>query len=187
MGERGLLERFDGVLVGRPRTNAPPLEWDPDPDEYPAELENVVTRELGRYVPDAVAGFGYDFGHTDPSFPLPLGAVATLDPEEKALRFRTGLIVGPPAQASSRYRYGRSAMTSTSPRSPTAPTRWRCGAGCRSPRISRRVRGSPAPSAACRPRRARRGSSRTGRIQRRSYVLPTVSEHIGFSETGVRQ
>jgi len=35
MGERGLLERFDGVLVGRPRTNAPPLEWDPDPDEYP--------------------------------------------------------------------------------------------------------------------------------------------------------
>lgn len=87
MGERGLLERFDGLLVGRPRTNAPTLEWDPDPEEYPAELERVVTRELERYAPDAVAGFGYDFGHTDPMFPLPLGAVATLDPTDGALRF----------------------------------------------------------------------------------------------------
>ncbi|MGQ3328133.1 S66 family peptidase [Halorubrum sp. FL23] len=90
MGERGLLSRFDGVLVGRPRTNAPPLAWDPDPDEYPAELRGVVTRELSRYAPDAAAGFGYDFGHTDPSFPLPLGAVATLDPADGALRFESG-------------------------------------------------------------------------------------------------
>ncbi|WP_280585425.1 S66 peptidase family protein [Halorubrum sp. Boch-26] len=87
MGERRLLEQFDGVLVGRPRTNAPTLEWDPDPNEYPAELERVVTREVERYAPDAMVGFGYDFGHTDPSFPLPLGAVATLDPTDGALRF----------------------------------------------------------------------------------------------------
>ena len=87
MGERGLLERFDGILVGRPRTNSSTLEWDPDPEEYPAELERVVAREVERYAPDAVVGFGYDFGHTDPSFPLPLGAVATLDPTDGALRF----------------------------------------------------------------------------------------------------
>jgi len=87
MGERGLLERFDGVLVGRPRTNAPTLEWAPDPNTYPAELADVVTREVERYAPGTVAGFGYDFGHTDPSFPLPLGAVATLDPADGALRF----------------------------------------------------------------------------------------------------
>lgn len=87
MGERGLLARFDGVLVGRPRTNAPSLEWDPDPNEYSVELASVVTRELGRYAPDAVVGFGYDFGHTEPSFPLPLGGVATLDPADGSLRF----------------------------------------------------------------------------------------------------
>lgn len=87
MGERGLLGRFDGLLVGRPRTNAPPLEWEPDPREYPTELKDVITRELERYAPDAVAGFGYDFGHTDPSFPFPLGAVATLDPADGALQF----------------------------------------------------------------------------------------------------
>ena len=87
MGERGLLERFDGVFVGRPRTNAPTVDRDPDPDAYPADLRRVVTRELERYAPHAVAGFGYDFGHTDPSFPLPLGATATLDPAAGALRF----------------------------------------------------------------------------------------------------
>ncbi|TKX45032.1 MULTISPECIES: S66 peptidase family protein [unclassified Halorubrum] len=87
MGERGLLERFGGVVFGRPRTNAPPLEWDPDPEEYPADIRRVATRELERYAPGVVAGFGYDFGHTDPSFPLPLGAVATLDPTGGTLRF----------------------------------------------------------------------------------------------------
>ncbi|EMA57193.1 S66 family peptidase [Halorubrum lipolyticum] len=90
MGERGLLERFDALLVGRPRTNAPTLEWDPEPEGYPGELRGVITRELERYAPDAVAGFGYDFGHTDPSFPLPLGAVATLDPADGSLRFGPG-------------------------------------------------------------------------------------------------
>jgi len=87
MGEREMLNRFDGVLVGRPRTNASPLEWGPDPEGYPAELETVITRELGRYAPDAVVGFGYDFGHTEPSFPLPLGTAATLDPTDGELRF----------------------------------------------------------------------------------------------------
>ena len=47
----------------------------------------MVARELERYAPGAAAGFGYDFGHTDPAFPLPLGAVATLDPTDGALRF----------------------------------------------------------------------------------------------------
>lgn len=87
MGERGLLARFDAVIVGRPQTNASPPDRDPNPEEYPAELERVVTRELERYAPESVAGFGYDFGHTEPSFPLPLGEIATLDPDDGSLRF----------------------------------------------------------------------------------------------------
>lgn len=87
MGERGLLARFDAVIVGRPQTNASPPDRDPNPEGYPAELERVVTRELERYAPESVAGFGYDFGHTEPSFPLPLGETATLDPDDGSLRF----------------------------------------------------------------------------------------------------
>ena len=87
MGERGLLERFDAVIVGRPRTHSPPLEWDPDPETYPEELREVVTRELSRYNPTAVAGFGYDFGHTAPTFPLPLGARASFNPQTGGLTF----------------------------------------------------------------------------------------------------
>lgn len=87
MGERGLLERFDAVIVGRPRTHSPPIEWEPDPESYPTALRDVVVRELERYAPHVVAGFGYDFGHTWPSFPLPLGARATVDPTTGSLSF----------------------------------------------------------------------------------------------------
>jgi len=86
LGERGWLSRFDGVVVGRPRTVSPPVEWTPDTEEYPARLRSVIERELRRYNPGAVVGFGYDFGHTDPSFPLPLGARVRLRPDG-ALRF----------------------------------------------------------------------------------------------------
>lgn len=80
MGERGLLARFDGIVVGRPRLYYPNLEWNPDREAYPEQLRSVVEREVSRYNPSAVVGFGYDFGHTAPSFPLPLGAYATIRP-----------------------------------------------------------------------------------------------------------
>lgn len=87
MGERGLIERFDGVLVGRPRTQNPqPGEWEPSRESYPEALRSEITRELERYNPSAVAAFGLDFGHTDPSFPFPLGARATLR-SDGTLRF----------------------------------------------------------------------------------------------------
>lgn len=86
MGERGLLERFDGAVVGRPQTFSPHVEWEPDREEYPARLRSVVEREMGRYNPNAVVGFGYDFGHTAPAVPLPLGARATIRPDG-SLRF----------------------------------------------------------------------------------------------------
>lgn len=81
MGERGLLQRFDGVLVGRPRTHNPHLEWEPDHVTYPRDLRDAIVRELDRYNPEAVAAFGLDFGHTEPSFPLPIGAHARLRPD----------------------------------------------------------------------------------------------------------
>lgn len=87
MGERGLLERFDGVILARPRTDASPSEWKPDSETHPAELRRVGARELDRYAPGTVAGFDHDFGHADPSFPLVLGAVASLDPWTGTLRF----------------------------------------------------------------------------------------------------
>jgi muramoyltetrapeptide carboxypeptidase LdcA involved in peptidoglycan recycling len=87
MGERGLLERFDGVLVGRPKSEHPAVERDPGFETYRAAIREAVTSQLREYAPDAVAVFGVDFGHTDPHFPLPLGGLATLDAGEGTLRF----------------------------------------------------------------------------------------------------
>ncbi|RDZ44655.1 LD-carboxypeptidase [Haloferax sp. Atlit-10N] len=85
MGERGLLARFDGLVMGRPRTYSPGLEWEP-PADYGAQLRAEVLSVLDAYNPDATAVFDVEFGHADPTVPLPLGAKATLDPTVERLR-----------------------------------------------------------------------------------------------------
>lgn len=87
LGERGWLERFSGVLVGRPRAYNPASARDPEFDVYRAAIREEVNRELDRYGPTTTAAFDVDFGHTLPVFPLPLGATATLDPGAGTLRF----------------------------------------------------------------------------------------------------
>ncbi|KAB1187694.1 MULTISPECIES: S66 peptidase family protein [Haloferax] len=79
MGERGLLQRFDGLVMGRPQTYSPELEWEP-PADYGEQLREAVLSVLSEYNPEATAVFDVEFGHADPSVPLPLGAKATLDP-----------------------------------------------------------------------------------------------------------
>lgn len=85
LGERGWLRRFDGVLVGRPAA------WSPDGERdhrtYREAIRERVASQLREYNPEATAVFGVDFGHTTPTFPLPLGATATLDPVAGSLRF----------------------------------------------------------------------------------------------------
>ncbi|WP_396611803.1 S66 peptidase family protein [Haloferax sp. S1W] len=86
MGERGLLERFDGLVMGRPRTYSPGLEWEP-PSDYGEQLREEVLGVLDEYNPDATTVFDVEFGHADPNVPLPLGSKATLDPEIGRIRF----------------------------------------------------------------------------------------------------
>jgi muramoyltetrapeptide carboxypeptidase LdcA involved in peptidoglycan recycling len=88
MGERGLLDRVSGVVVGRPRTFNPAAARAPDFDEYREAIRDEVTTQLDRYAPEATAAFDVDFGHTSPIFPLPLGATATLDPADGTIRFK---------------------------------------------------------------------------------------------------
>ncbi|MFB6176809.1 MAG: LD-carboxypeptidase, partial [Halobaculum sp.] len=87
LGERGLLDGFSGVLVGRPRANYPPTDRDPDFEEYRTAIREEVETQLDRYAPGTTAVFDVDFGHTSPIFPLPLGATARLDPATESLSF----------------------------------------------------------------------------------------------------
>jgi len=84
MGERGLLGRFDGVIVGRPATESwrerrPPAER----QAYRRKQRETVRTQLERHNPDAPVVFDVDWGHTNPGIPLPIGATARLEPGER--------------------------------------------------------------------------------------------------------
>ena len=88
LGERGLLERFAGVIVGRPPTRSyltePPRK---EREAYRERLYDTVIAEIERYNPDAPIVLGVDWGHTTPIAPLPLGGRVRLDPAAETIRF----------------------------------------------------------------------------------------------------
>jgi muramoyltetrapeptide carboxypeptidase LdcA involved in peptidoglycan recycling len=80
MGERGLLQRFVAVLVGRAKT------WSfdrPNPPDaaatYAGQQRDAVRRAMAAYHPDAVVVFDVDFGHTDPQLVIPIGGTVEVD------------------------------------------------------------------------------------------------------------
>jgi muramoyltetrapeptide carboxypeptidase LdcA involved in peptidoglycan recycling len=86
LGERGLLGRFAGVLVGRPPSRShltePPRD---ERDAYRERLYRTVTEQVDRYNPDAPVVLGLDWGHTTPIAPLPLGRRVSIDPDAETV------------------------------------------------------------------------------------------------------
>lgn len=89
LGERGLLERFDGVVVGRPPTRSflaePPRE---QRERYRDRLYDEIREQVRRYNPEAPVLLGLDWGHTTPIAPLPIGGRLELDPRSETVRCR---------------------------------------------------------------------------------------------------
>lgn len=84
MGERGLLEAVDAVVLGRPPAST--FERRPDAAAraaYRAEQRDTVLAQLERYNPDAVVCVGVPFGHTRPQWILPYGGAVTVDGVER--------------------------------------------------------------------------------------------------------
>lgn len=79
-GERGWLQEFSAVLVGRPKA------WEFDNQKtatekaaYRAEQRETVLRVVREYNPRIPVVQNVDFGHTDPQLILPMGRTARLD------------------------------------------------------------------------------------------------------------
>jgi len=88
MGERGLLERFAAVLVGRPATASHLARLDADErGQYRADQRAAILGQLERYNPDAPVVFDLDFGHTNPTAPIPIGGRVRVDPGERSITF----------------------------------------------------------------------------------------------------
>lgn len=86
LGERGLLERFAAVLVGRIPGRSfleePPLETR---EAYRERVRKAITEQVERYNPDAPVVLGLDWGHTTPIAPLPIGHLVTINPERETV------------------------------------------------------------------------------------------------------
>ncbi|WP_414837827.1 S66 family peptidase [Candidatus Nanosalina sp. VS9-1] len=88
MGERGLLQKFSAVLVGRPiRAQLHGEErTEEEKQEYHRTQKQAIKNEVERYCPETPIVFDMDFGHTHPKITLPVGGKIRIDPEEKTIK-----------------------------------------------------------------------------------------------------
>ena len=86
LGERGILERIKGILVGRAKA----WEFDKQQDvlqraEYRKNQRDAVLKAVRTYNPSVTVIQNLDFGHTDPQIPIPYGMRARLNSNEKRI------------------------------------------------------------------------------------------------------
>jgi muramoyltetrapeptide carboxypeptidase LdcA involved in peptidoglycan recycling len=91
MGERGILEAVDGVIVGRAKARS--LQVSRDPDErraYRRRQRETIETVVDEYNSGAPIVFDVDVGHTAPEVPVPIGGRAILDPDAESIAFPEG-------------------------------------------------------------------------------------------------
>jgi muramoyltetrapeptide carboxypeptidase LdcA involved in peptidoglycan recycling len=86
LGERGILARVQGVLVGRPKA----WEFDrpytvPEKQAYRAKQAEVTLATIRAYNPAVPVVQNLDFGHTNPQICLPYGAWTQIDSAKQAI------------------------------------------------------------------------------------------------------
>ena len=86
LGERGILERINGLLVGRPKA----WEFDkPNPPEqkekYRTEQQQVMRNTVRLYNKTVPIVQNMNFGHTDPQIPMPYGGEVTIDCDRETI------------------------------------------------------------------------------------------------------
>ncbi|WP_227352877.1 S66 family peptidase [Haladaptatus salinisoli] len=84
LGERGVLDDLEGVLVGKPET---PGGDRAARDRYRREQRKAIAGTVDEYA-DVPCVFDLDFGHPAPVLPLPIGAEVEIDGSSRTIRFR---------------------------------------------------------------------------------------------------
>lgn len=86
-GERGWLNRFQAVLVGRPKA----WEFDQqkskeEKSKYRKQQRETILKVVREYNPTIPVVQNLDFGHTDPQVVMPLGGKVSIDTAAKKIR-----------------------------------------------------------------------------------------------------
>lgn len=86
LGERGILARVKGVLVGRPKSwefgNEHDDAWQ---NAHRIEQRETILKVVRAYNPTVPVIQNLDFGHTNPQIPLPYGGHVRIDSKEKKI------------------------------------------------------------------------------------------------------
>jgi muramoyltetrapeptide carboxypeptidase LdcA involved in peptidoglycan recycling len=90
LGERDLLEHAAAVVVGRPKTRYREPRSGEERTAYRRTQREAITETCRTYRPDLPLLFDFDFGHTDPQLPIPIGGQVELDPTTESIVFGTG-------------------------------------------------------------------------------------------------
>lgn len=86
LGERGILERVQAVLVGRPKAWEFDKQNTPEQKvEYQQMQHTTVLRAVRQYNPDIPVIQNMNFGHTDPQIPMPYGNKVRIDGVKKKI------------------------------------------------------------------------------------------------------
>jgi muramoyltetrapeptide carboxypeptidase LdcA involved in peptidoglycan recycling len=85
-GERGLLQQFPAVLVGRAKawTIRRPLDLD-EKQAFRRSQRDAIRRAFERYGQNPLIVFDVDFGHTEPQFVIPTGGLVRVDGRARAI------------------------------------------------------------------------------------------------------
>ncbi|WP_326779148.1 S66 family peptidase [Streptomyces sp. NBC_01445] len=80
MGERGLLQQFPALLMGRARSWSFENQLGPqEKAHFRRQQKEAVLRAFQQYAPDAMVVFDVDLGHTDPQLVIPVGGRIRVD------------------------------------------------------------------------------------------------------------
>ncbi|ELZ09727.1 LD-carboxypeptidase [Natrinema thermotolerans DSM 11552] len=88
MGERGLLERFDGFLVGRIKARSHLVDRPKEErEDYRKQVRKTIVDVITQYNATAPIVLNVDFGHTNPIVPVPIGETVTINPKTGHVSF----------------------------------------------------------------------------------------------------
>ena len=86
LGERGILERAKGILMGRPKAwSFESPQSDEEKESYTHKQRETVVNTIRRYNTTMPIVQNLDFGHTAPSVCLPYGAPITIDSNKRKI------------------------------------------------------------------------------------------------------
>lgn len=86
LGERGILKRVKGLLVGRPKAWEFDKQNNTEQKEAHRKQQREVILEITRkYNPDIPIVQNLDFGHSDPQIPMPYGSKVRIDTQNQKI------------------------------------------------------------------------------------------------------